>query len=108
MNTQKDWKAKLERAYSFMLEYSKITVCRYMPHSKLLPYLHKSHWGIVTEKGIRVIHHTKMKGNWLFFYVTYTHMASHFLVKNNMYRKLTLLKTSVEYSIYNLNTSFSL
>ena len=54
-----------------------------MPHSKLLPYLHKSHWGIVTEKGIRVIHHTKMKGNWLFFYVIYTqtHMASHFLVK---------------------------
>ena len=27
MNMQKDWKAKLEFAYSFMLEYSKITVC---------------------------------------------------------------------------------
>ena len=28
MNIQKDWKAKLESAYSFMLKYSKITVCR--------------------------------------------------------------------------------
>ena len=27
MNIQKDWKAKLESAYSFMLKYSKITVC---------------------------------------------------------------------------------
>ena len=27
MNIYKDWKAKLERAYSFMLKYSKITVC---------------------------------------------------------------------------------
>ena len=27
MNTQKDWKAKLESAYSFMLKHSKITVC---------------------------------------------------------------------------------
>ena len=80
-----------------------------MPHPKLLPYLHKSHLGIVTEKGIRVIHHTKMKGNWLFFYVTYTHMASHFLVeKRCMYWKLTLLKLIVEYSIYNLNTRFLL
>ena len=26
MNTQKDWKAKLESAYSFMIQYSKITV----------------------------------------------------------------------------------
>ena len=26
MNKQKDWKAKLESAYSFMLKYSKITV----------------------------------------------------------------------------------
>ena len=26
---QKDWKAKLESAYSFMLKYSKITVCGY-------------------------------------------------------------------------------
>ena len=26
MNIQKDWKAKLESAYSFMLKYSKITV----------------------------------------------------------------------------------
>ena len=26
MNMQKDWKAKLESAYSFMLKYSKITV----------------------------------------------------------------------------------
>ena len=26
MNIQKDWKAKLESAYSFMLNYSKITV----------------------------------------------------------------------------------
>ena len=25
MNIQKDWKAKLESAYSFMLKYSKIT-----------------------------------------------------------------------------------
>ena len=29
MNIQKDWKAKLESAYSFMLNYSKITVCIY-------------------------------------------------------------------------------
>ena len=28
MNIQKDWKAKLESAYSFMLKYSKITVCQ--------------------------------------------------------------------------------
>ena len=27
MNIQKDWKAKLESAYSFMLKYSKIIVC---------------------------------------------------------------------------------
>ena len=27
MNIQKDWKAKLESAYSFMLKCSKITVC---------------------------------------------------------------------------------
>jgi len=27
MNTQKDWKAKLESAYSYMLKYSKIPVC---------------------------------------------------------------------------------
>ena len=27
MNIYKDWKAKLESAYSFMLKYSKITVC---------------------------------------------------------------------------------
>ena len=27
MNIQKDWKAKLESAYSFMLKYYKITVC---------------------------------------------------------------------------------
>jgi hypothetical protein len=27
MNILKDWKAKLESAYSFMLKYSKITVC---------------------------------------------------------------------------------
>ena len=27
MNIQKDWKAKLESAYSFMLKYSEITVC---------------------------------------------------------------------------------
>ena len=27
MNIQKDWKAKLESAYSFMLKFSKITVC---------------------------------------------------------------------------------
>ena len=27
MNFQKDWKSKLESAYSFMLKYSKITVC---------------------------------------------------------------------------------
>ena len=27
MNIQKDWKAKLESAYSFMLKYSKITEC---------------------------------------------------------------------------------
>ena len=27
MNIQKDWKAKLESAYSFMLRYSKKTVC---------------------------------------------------------------------------------
>ena len=27
MNTLKDWKAKLESAYSFMLKYSKIPVC---------------------------------------------------------------------------------
>ena len=26
MNIQKEWKAKLESAYCFMLEYSKITV----------------------------------------------------------------------------------
>ena len=26
MNIQKDWKAKLESAYSFMLKYSKMTV----------------------------------------------------------------------------------
>ena len=26
MNVEKDWKAKLESAYSFMLKYSKITV----------------------------------------------------------------------------------
>ena len=26
MNIQKDWKANLESAYSFMLKYSKITV----------------------------------------------------------------------------------
>ena len=26
MNIQKDWKAKLESAYSYMLKYSKITV----------------------------------------------------------------------------------
>ena len=26
MNTKKEWKAKLESAYSFMLKYSKITV----------------------------------------------------------------------------------
>ena len=27
MNIYKDWKAKLERAYSFIFKYSKITVC---------------------------------------------------------------------------------
>ena len=27
MNIKKDWMAKLESAYSFMLKYSKITVC---------------------------------------------------------------------------------
>ena len=27
MNIGKDWKEKLEGAYSFMLKYSKITVC---------------------------------------------------------------------------------
>ena len=27
MNIKKDWKAKLKSAYSFMLKYSKITVC---------------------------------------------------------------------------------
>ena len=27
MNIQKDWKAKLESAYAFMLKYAKITVC---------------------------------------------------------------------------------
>ena len=27
MNIKKDWKAKLESAYSFMLKYSEITVC---------------------------------------------------------------------------------
>jgi hypothetical protein len=27
MNIWKDWKAKLESAYSFMLKYSKITAC---------------------------------------------------------------------------------
>jgi hypothetical protein len=27
INIKKDWKAKLESAYSFMLKYSKITVC---------------------------------------------------------------------------------
>ena len=27
MNIQKDWKAKLKSAYSFMFKYSKITVC---------------------------------------------------------------------------------
>ena len=27
MNISKDWMAKLESAYSFMLKYSKITVC---------------------------------------------------------------------------------
>ena len=29
MNIYKDWKAKLESAYSFILKYSKITVCDY-------------------------------------------------------------------------------
>ena len=29
MNIWKDWKAKLESAYSFMLKYSKITPCPY-------------------------------------------------------------------------------
>ena len=28
INIQKDWKEKLESAYSFMLKYSKITVCQ--------------------------------------------------------------------------------
>ena len=28
MNIQKDWKANLKSAYSFMLKYSEITVCR--------------------------------------------------------------------------------
>ena len=27
MNILKDWKAKLKSAYSFMLKYSKITMC---------------------------------------------------------------------------------
>ena len=27
MNIKKDWKAKLESAYAFMLKYPKITVC---------------------------------------------------------------------------------
>ena len=27
INIKKDWKAKLESTYSFMLKYSKITVC---------------------------------------------------------------------------------
>ena len=30
MNIKKDWKAKLESVYSFMLKYSKITVCETM------------------------------------------------------------------------------
>ena len=30
MNIYKDWKAKLESAYSFMLKYSKITVCYFI------------------------------------------------------------------------------
>ena len=40
MNILKDWKAKLESAYSFMLNFSKITVCISMKenpkHSKHL------------------------------------------------------------------------
>ena len=31
----KDWKAKLESAYSFMLKYSKITVCAIMSTSDI-------------------------------------------------------------------------
>ena len=40
MNIQKDWKATLESAYSFMLKYSKITVwdmpyCKFQPKNKI-------------------------------------------------------------------------
>jgi hypothetical protein len=38
MNTSKDWKAKLESAYSFMLKYSKITVCHKSHQSIKQPY----------------------------------------------------------------------
>ena len=37
MNIQKDWKAKLESAYSYTLKYSKITVCiikQFLAHLK--------------------------------------------------------------------------
>ena len=34
MNIQKDWKAKLESAYSSMLKYTKITVCLKIAISK--------------------------------------------------------------------------
>ena len=34
MNIYKGWKAKLESTYSFMLKYSKITVCR--PNTRFL------------------------------------------------------------------------
>ena len=40
MNIQKDWKATLESAYSFMFKYSKITVwdmpyCKFQPKNKI-------------------------------------------------------------------------
>ena len=50
MNIQKDWKAKLESAYSFMLKYSKITVwvrlnirqSQFMIHKKYFMPFHQT------------------------------------------------------------------
>ena len=39
MNIQKDWQAKLESAYSFMLKYSKITVCNGSERIKSVNYI---------------------------------------------------------------------
>ena len=36
MNIQKDWKAKLESAHSFMLKYSEITVCTNLRETEML------------------------------------------------------------------------